>query len=93
MTTATKNRQTKTHEVMEVSIQANSLLELQSILEQVHTAARIGNLDHGAVTISIEAEFVAPMESQSFEALEKVIAAQRRPWGVSIHGTKSAARA
>ena len=90
-TTTSKDRPSKIPEAIEVSVQAHSLLELETILDQLHVAVRAGTLDFGSAILSLEAEFVAVLDSQSFEPLEKLIAAQQRPWGVSIHGRRRAA--
>ena len=75
---------TPKHETITIEIDSTSLLEVQTMLEQIHTAARAGHLDFGGNShFNVSLEFATVNTTQDFGPLEALLDRAERSWGVS----------
>ena len=74
---------TPKHETITIEIDSTSLLEVQTMLEQIHTAARAGHLDSGGNPhFNVSLEFATINTTQDFGPLEALLdRAERRKHG------------
>ena len=72
-----------TKQTITIEIDSTSLLEVQAMLEQIHTAARAGDLDVGGPPhFNIWLEFATVNHTQDFSPLEEFLDRAERLWGV-----------